>query len=210
MAPTDRARGLDSLSADVEPPPDGRRNSVASDRAHILPLPSSPERYSRYDPAPSEDSDSDVQPSPRRFSRKARRLPSSDEEDHASTGRPWQGARSVSPADDDGNHDGFEESINSVVDGNSADIEFSRRKLRNEEIEEVKEMFRDFMENKLKPCSSRLGRSVSQLMKIGNWELSTPERRHGSNAWNAFLKDLKGLCYLILPNTYLYLHNVAP
>jgi hypothetical protein len=189
-----------------------------------VPPPDSPfpvdEHFNRDFPIDaSDDSESDddqYQPSRSQFSRKTRTCsPSAGVIDLTSPNHsqrtssptcslhgqaPESFSRKDSDDDDDEDSDqGGDGDDGDSVDGNedpTDNIESRRHKFRNDEIDEVVNMFQEFQEEKLKPCAKRLGCTVSRLMRIGKWELKTPERRLGGNPWNAYLNHLKGVFML--------------
>jgi hypothetical protein len=143
----------------------------------------------------SEGSEPDWQPSPIRFRKFHQRLPPSSDEDDDTMPRKQSQPRQVPFDDSDGNDDEDSEDGEDRDDtaGLADDIQRRRRKFRNDELDDILEMFRQFEETKVKPCAERLGCTVTRLMRIGKWTLSTPERRQRGNPWNGYLNLLKGL-----------------
>ena len=150
-------------------------------------------------PAHSVEDSEDFQPSPVRFTCKSRtgHLPSTGDEDdqispnhsqHTSSPKRHRPTKhhvsfyredSTCSHDEDGDEDADDED-DPLVDGRGGsvdDIKSRRHKFRNEEIDEVVNMFNKFQEEKLKPCAKCLGCTISRLMRIGKWALNTPERR---------------------------------
>jgi hypothetical protein len=170
------------------PPDDADHSRLPSSESPVVLGTKGSRRLEDHD---SEESGPDWQPSPVRFSRKTcpRLSPSSDEEDTSLQDHAHHG-RKVS-FDDSDSDEGLSDQDDH--EGLADDIQHRRRKLRNDEIDEVVEMFREFEETKVKPCAERLGCTVTRLMRVGKWALNTPERRLGGNPWNAYLKNLKGL-----------------
>ena len=170
----------------------------------------SPDNHLSHD---SDIAESPFKLSPIRFSHKSptRRIASSDYEDHVlpsrsqhtsspkSHRRRTQRTVSFRDPDSDDSEDGDEGSDeDNRLDGDGDedlvnDITARRRKFRQDEIDEVKNLFHEFQEEKLKPCAKRLGCTVTRLMRIGRWKLNTPGRRQRGNPWNAYLNHLKGM-----------------